>query len=449
MDSFEHPIRGTSPTVFIYERADRGYALYARRAHGRSHQRRKLRRVTSVRDTRGRLLQKRIKEATLEALDIFAELDRAEAEEDVARLEPVVEGGRYTLQGLLDTALTVPIGLYATESDHWKDMQRAADRIVRILGANRDPESIRRRNYRTLWRKLAMENVNNGTGGMRAAEMTVGFLARALQWGEDEDLLTDIRRPGKGWTTRLKSDWANVRTQHGLSPQAARGKAIELRHSPAELDRIFDSLDHDDVDPRIALLVDMGGEYRGGQVRRTFRSSLDLRPQRHAPHGRMTVQGSGRKKPGGTLALDEVQRTRIDRVLSVGYLADLEDAYQNGLIDDYPLFPQGRLVRGRAKVAEDLRCVAKKTPRTWFRKLEDVAGVQHIRGRGLHGLRRGLATKAGDVEDGGLDNAAADAMGGWTDGSRARTDFYVKVERERAADRARKSRQRIRRMEDA
>jgi hypothetical protein len=47
-----------------------------------------------------------------------------------------------------------------------------------------------------------------------------------------------------------------------------------------------------------------------------------------------------------------------------------------GVIDDYPLFPAGRLKKGEAKIIGKSKCLSRDTARKMFRKLEVVADVE-------------------------------------------------------------------------
>lgn len=105
--------------------------------------------------------------------------------------------------------------------------------------------------------------------------------------------------------------------------------------------RIFAALDRPEVDPRIALAIELGAEARLGQVTRLMRSDVDLDAAGAFGLGRIVVHGAG-KKLGVTRDLTPEERAAIDRAL-VGYLKTLEDAYQPGLRTDYPIFTSGRL----------------------------------------------------------------------------------------------------------
>lgn len=86
---------------------------------------------------------------------------------------------------------------------------------------------------------------------------------------------------------------------------------------------------------------------------------------------------------------------RVDR-RARGYLAPLEDRYQLKLLADYPMFPGGGLLKGEAN--PEGKNVGSPAGRdallTWFREMEQAAGVTQQPGRGWYGLRRRAATMA-------------------------------------------------------
>ena len=95
------------------------------------------------------------------------------------------------------------------------------------------------------------------------------------------------------------------------------------------------------------------------------------------------------KKHGEVVDLHPELRALVDEVLSTGYLAEAEASLQRGEIEDYYLFPAGRLKQGKALVD---RCVHQPLGptaiRDMFRALEKAAGVEHQPGRSFYGLRR-------------------------------------------------------------
>ncbi|HWV58230.1 MAG TPA: hypothetical protein VNZ57_12325 [Longimicrobiales bacterium] len=163
------------------------------------------------------------------------------------------------------------------------------------------------------------------------------------------------------------------------------------RHTPEEAQRILAALDHPDVDPRIRLLILAGGDaLRGGQVVRCMRSDLSLASVGEFGLGRLKVRGRGKKR-GSVIDVDPVLRARLDYEMQAGYLRECEAAYVRGEIDDYALCAQGRLVGGAVPVRQNGRYLKWASDRgllEWFCELEEIAGVEHVPGRGWYGLRR-------------------------------------------------------------
>ncbi|HYW11198.1 MAG TPA: hypothetical protein VE871_04550, partial [Longimicrobium sp.] len=188
--------------------------------------------------------------------------------------------------------------------------------------------------------------------------------------------------------------------------------AEDLRHTEDEIAKIFAALTSEDVDPRIALAVELGAEARLGQVRRLRRTDMDLSAVGAFGLGRVVIHGSG-KKLGVTRDLTPGERAAIDRALE-GYLFDLEGEFQAGVRADYHVFPSGRLRydvppsrrprRGAAALVQSVRRartdgpekpINKRTMTDMFHDLERVAGVKSVDGRGWYGIRR----KATDVTE--------------------------------------------------
>lgn len=82
-------------------------------------------------------------------------------------------------------------------------------------------------------------------------------------------------------------------------------------------------------------------------------------------------------------------RTLVDEVLSAGYLSVAEAAFRGREIEDYYLFPAGRMKDGKALLDRVTRQALGPTAiRDMFRALEKAAGVEHQPGRSFYGLRR-------------------------------------------------------------
>ena len=218
---------------------------------------------------------------------------------------------------------------------------------------------------------------------------------------------------------------------------------------------MFAVLEHPDADPRVALALQLGAEARLGQVRRLMRSDVDLSPVGVFGLGRVVVHGSG-KKMGVRRDLTPEERAAIDRALS-GYLRSLEEAYQDKLREDYPIFPAGRLrfdvapsrvsrrkvpiepIR-RAKLSVTNEPMDKRTLNDQFHELERIAKVESVPGRGWYGIRR----RATDVyEDYENDERVLNDQTGHKK-SETRREVYQERERETIRARSAETRRRVR-----
>ena len=346
----------------------------------------------------------------------------------------------------LAQALVPGTGLYATKTPQWHDMIREAGRIKRILRADRPLDGLAVDVYIELWRGLAELHVDTGESGLRAAERAVALLRRVLGWLAEHGRIRTFPLPPTRWKQKLAEDWMQTLRVHRpdqalpILPSGEQGPS----YGPAEIKLIFDHLE--DVDARFRILLELGAEYRGGQVIRCFRSHLRLEATAAEPHGTLSVPGGGHRKPGGVIVLDAHQREALDQALSSeGVLGPLEGAHRAGAITDYPLFPANRLVRGQVPVREGIKPLHRRTLNDWLGQLETSRGIPHVKGRGMHGLRRGLATAAEDlVESHEIHEGVANALGGWKGAGSVRARRYVKKRPEEARRQAAKVRQRIR-----
>ncbi len=195
------------------------------------------------------------------------------------------------------------------------------------------------------------------------------------------------------------------------------------------------------ADVRLVPLLVLGAELRGRQVIRTMRSQCDLSAGTGVGNGVVVVKGSGRK--GGTVVfLNPEERAVLDALMRDGHLSLLEAAYQTRELPDYPLLPAGRLRGGKVPTDRELRPMNRRTMRDLFNALEDAAGVEHVEGRALYGLRRLSADLAED--SGETDVRVLDRIGGWTPGSKMRQAIYQNQQDTGVLARAAQVRQRIR-----
>ena len=193
-------------------------------------------------------------------------------------------------------------------------------------------------------------------------------------------------------------------------------------------------LSYPGIEPRIALVFDLAAEYRIGQGLRCRRSHL-LRyfdeegayavaeQVTHATH--LQIPGN-RRKPGARIRLSPEQLQHLIAVTSSGFLSQCEAHFAQGVLDDYPLVPSGRLVQGKAPPISDQTAMTRSTALHAFHELEMLSGIEPLEGRGWYGIRRKNIDLSHEYTD---DAAVLNAAGGWTD-SRTREAIYEDRESE-------------------
>lgn len=95
---------------------------------------------------------------------------------------------------------------------------------------------------------------------------------------------------------------------------------------------------------RYGLWLLLGAEGRPVQILRARRTHIEDE-YRDTPRGLFRGPGA-RLKHGLTYAPTPAHRLAIDEYLN-GYLAQYEERYRRGEIEDHPLFPSGQLRDGR------------------------------------------------------------------------------------------------------
>lgn len=437
-----------SNTVTATERLDRDRIIEVRwwvPTHQR-FQRRSL--GYGIRDAGGGIVVELEQQAVRQTQSIYDALMAGRSPLD----SPQSESGPLTLRAGFDLAIEVPTGLYVVESDHLKDVRRAARDIVEVIGrtARGDPrtwDSLNNGAVRELWLGLARRYKATKAGGPSWTERCVVVLLQVSQWLAAEERVTRAVVIKKAWREQLRREWEQY--------TSSRITKSTPRHSEVEIRRMFAVLDHPDIDPRVALALQLGAEARLGQVRRLMRSDVDLSEVGVFGLGRVVVHGSG-KKMGVRRDLTPEERAAIDRALS-GYLRPLEDAYQDKLREDYPIFPAGRLrfdvapsraprrkapveAVKRAKLSVTNTPIDKRTLNDQFHALERIAKVESVPGRGWYGIRR----RATDVyEDYEKDERVLNDQTGHKK-SETRREVYQERERETIRARSAETRRRVR-----
>lgn len=352
-------------------------------------------------------------------------------------LPPPPASDTLTLREGFALALDSARGKYAsTDTRHYEQMRKYEQRLFGLKPGERpliNPlltwRELQLREVRAMWRAMADAYLRTEARefGVRAAEMIVDSLYSVASWLREESRIApDAARRPDGWRRRLKAEWES-RTGEQL------GRPYRPRHTEQEFRRIFKALDDPRVDPRMRLAIELAAECRTGQVLRCSRSMLTLGNAKAADYetlpagslGQVTIPGSG-KKHGEIVMLTPEQRRAVDDALR-GYLANYEAAWQAKEIDDYLLFPGSKMRmldetgrRWTRRVRAGVKPLSRDGARVEFRKLESIAKVKHIPGRGWYGLRRQAADMAETATN---DDRVKDRLGGWQD-SETRKSIY-------------------------
>jgi integrase len=433
---------GKRPNLVVaYERLDRGGVIYVRYTdESLSTADRRIRRplpdAPVIRDRHGKLIPKNVREVERLLREFHAR---------ILLKTPMVDAPPQqrplTIAKGIELALDLTgQGKYATKTRRWEEVERAARRLERILGAATPWESVTPSAVRNLWRTLAKE-ARHATGettvcGCRQTEVTVDAFYGIATWLREENHIGQaVAVPMDKWRQKLKDEWAQI-------TESSVGNKVQPRHTPLEVSAIFRALSHSDVDPRFATVFALGGEQRIGQVLRCRRSDLDFNFGRRENcddiAAVLNVPSAG-KKHTAPIGLNEAFLCVVNKALS-GYLSELETAYKAGDLADYPLFPAGRLVKGVAKVRLRLQPLNRSAALKMFRKVERLAGVPTVLGRGWYGVRRTATDLAEDVE---TDERVLNSISGHRD-SKTRRLKYQQNNRPEVLAQAAAARQRLR-----
>jgi integrase len=407
-----------------------------------------------LRTVDGKIVREIERWAKAQAQNKYESLLRGDAEreaEATAAAEAAAINAPLTI-GETEAKLVDPArGKYPTPSQHRKETLNAVNLARVVWGSDRAWNTIRKGDIRALGRARIQQLRGREHTGLAGAEHTVQRVLTVAQWLRDEDLI----EPGacvapKTWKEELRGYWLET------SSQAELPRPKRPRYTVEEALKIVDAAAT--VDPRLALMLWLAPNQRLGQVSRARRSNVDLK----ANEVKIPTKG---KKRGAVIDMTPGERAVLDTVLTIGYLRELEGAYQRKEIDDYPLFPSGQLPGGRvlrrgfgsdpAKPASwrapelptatvdrhaTATTIARETIGDWFALAEAKAGVEKLTGRGAYGVRRTFVDAGKDLK---ISRDGMTALGGWADPQMA--DRIYADEEQRAARReARDVRARIR-----
>jgi hypothetical protein len=345
--------------------------------------------------------------------------------------------------------------LYAVRDRVSLDARLGADYVELHLGPDTLWADLKPAHVVRLWRAMARAYKGGKGPGFRSVKRALSALHST--WSHLREVHDEFF-PAPHWPVRsgrrLREDWEKITGERLKELRRERRK--RLRYSEAELKKLFSHLPLSrDVgivrgrtrkrtvvetrpycDPRVRTVVEIGAELRPGQVLRAMRSHLDLTLGLGGfGLGRFLGEKLGKgQKAGETVDLHPELRAYIEEILN-GYLSELEAGRKAGIIDDYPLFPSGKLVDGRIPLERVLKYPTRTLHVTnalkhWI-AFEKAAGVKHVKGRGFYGLRRGLSDSA---KDRCSDDRVLDRLTGHQDPN-TRREFDLDEERD--ADRAR------------
>jgi integrase len=379
------------------------------------------------RDRKGRLIGESVEAAKQDARRKSVQLG-----DGIAETGPNAAPRRFTI-GETEGAIVHPeTGKYPHKTAMRDELVRALRFAVLVWGADTPWTQIDDGEWMKLIRRRIETLVKREKVGIRTAEITVSRLSTAAKWLRRRKAIpTDAGLPPEDWKSEGVSYWRTL-TKSARDPQPSRP-----RHTLEEMRAILAAAPS--IDPRLALLLMLGAEYRLGQVIRARRSDLNL------DVGSLEVFGQG-KKGGEKIMLTPGQLAAAKEAVTTGYLRDLETAYANG-DGDYLLFPGGHIIGKREgggwRFGTGIT-LDRHVNRQWtidnFHDAERAAGIEPVPGRGPYGLRR-QGVDAGKALGIGPDGLKA--AGGWSS-TKIPNEVYAEETNQRGREEAMRVRAQIR-----
>lgn len=303
----------------------------------------------TVRDERGRIDKNLVASVADAVRQIAARLTLGE-DPFAAPADPAPDV--ITIRHVFSMALDLQDGKFPEMTRRYDELRRAQRKLERILGANTPIErALEPAQIRRIWRTLAGEYKNlkdtQNPCGARQTEVTVDALYSISSWLEDEDRLPFEVKRVKQWRQALKQDWKLI-----TGEDAEPAEEDKPRHSEDEMRRLFAALG----DPRRRVFRALQCTVPEGALAESRWSGLTF--DQHGLPLALTVTWQRRVRSKGvqkanwdsrsftqTFSLSDRQGRLISEALS-GYLRLLEAARTSGIINDFPLFPDGPLIDG-------------------------------------------------------------------------------------------------------
>lgn len=127
--------------------------------------------------------------------------------------------GPLTLSAGFDLATTVPTGMYVVETDHLREVRRAARDILWAIGTNdagraRTWDTLAYSAVRELWLRLAKRHAETGQGGPAWTERCVVIFLQVNQWLAVEEKIGRAVAVRRSWREQMRREWEQL-TAHG------------------------------------------------------------------------------------------------------------------------------------------------------------------------------------------------------------------------------------------
>jgi hypothetical protein len=236
--------KGAPPhTVTAYERIDRNRVVEVRWWVGSLKRFKRLSLGSSIRDERGMIVEELEQEAVRKTQAIYDELMVGRYPE--AALEAPAgeeEKGPLTLAAGFEVATAVPMGMYVIETEHLRDVRRAARNILWAIGTAEigQPRTLHVLTYsrvRELWLRLARRYVETGQGGPSCTEGYIVILLQVSQWLAVEEKIDRAVAVRRTWREQMRREWEQLTGTH-INSDAPRHSEKEIRRIFAALDRL-------------------------------------------------------------------------------------------------------------------------------------------------------------------------------------------------------------------
>src|SRR5439155_15747688 len=175
---------------------------------GRDWQRRSL--GIALRDPKGRVIREAERRAQAEAEKQLAALVTAPSQEESAAPKEGV-AARLTIRQGRDLAFERQTGKYPTDTAHRREVDRALQFVVAVLGDDRTWDNVRKADLRKLWRVRIEQLAGNGNAGLRGAELVISRLLAVAEWLRSQELIpaTACIAP-RHWKRDLAADWREI-----------------------------------------------------------------------------------------------------------------------------------------------------------------------------------------------------------------------------------------------